>query len=146
MDARLCVGIGDADLGLEAIGITEEQTQDRPEIGDEPVGGATRDQPIANDVERFLRSGLEREMIDASTPEHRCLSRRLGVPVDLEHVEFCVRSHVDERQPNPVGLGHVVRYRRTEHLAVEGVQPVGVVGENGHVVHAVEQHRAPDYG
>ena len=87
-----------------------------------------------------LRRRLQREVIDAPAPEHRGLTRRLTVAVDLEHVELGVRPDVDEGEPDTRLLGHVVGYRRVEDVTVEGVQAIGVARDDRHMVHAVQQH------
>ena len=82
-------------------------------------------------------------MVDAAAPEHRGLSLRFAVPVDLEHVELGVRTDVDHGQAYVGALGclrPVARHGRVEHLLVERVQPLRVLGEDRHVVEPVEQH------
>ena len=78
-------------------------------------------------------------MVDPAPAEHRGLVLGLGVPGQLEHVELRVGADGHERQP-PLLLALADRLvgedLGVEHVAVEGVQPVGVLGEHGHVVDA----------
>ena len=85
-------------------------------------------------------AACRREVVDPSSPEHGRLAVGLGVAVDLEDVELGRRPDVDERQPHAGPLRRVSRHRRVEHVDVEGVQTVGVVGDDGNVVEAVHEH------
>jgi hypothetical protein len=113
--------------------------EDRSEVGDEAVGRAGRHEPVADRVEGGERRRLEPEVVDAAPPEHGRLAGRLLVARDLEHVELRVRADVDERQP-PLVHDAIAGDGRVEHLDVEPVQPVTVVGEGGDMVDTVEQH------
>jgi hypothetical protein len=89
----------------EAVGITEEDAEDRAEVGDELVGGTARDQPVADRLERLERSGLHREVVEPAPAEHRYLTVGLDVAVDLEHVQLCELADLDDREPDPAPSG-----------------------------------------
>ena len=55
-----------AHLGLQTVGVPEEEAEDGAEVGDEAVAGATGDQSRPDDVECLPRRGLEAWMIDAA--------------------------------------------------------------------------------
>ena len=82
------VGVLDADLALESVGIPEEQAEHRPEVGDEVVGRTAGHEPVTDGLEGLERGRLHGEMVEAATLEHRCLPIRLRVPLDLEDVEL----------------------------------------------------------
>jgi hypothetical protein len=46
------VGVLDAHLSLQAVGVAEEDAEDRAEVGVEVVAGAAGDQPVPDLVER----------------------------------------------------------------------------------------------
>src|SRR5207244_5129699 len=91
-------------------------------------------------VERLLGDGLEAEMVDPPPPEHRRLAVGLGVALDLEDVQLPAGPDVDEREAHARLLFDVARDRGVEHLLVEAVQALAVVGDDGDVVHTVEEH------
>src|SRR5262249_18995302 len=95
-DSGTCVGIRDAELALETVGIAEEHAQDRSEVGDEAVGGAAGDEAVTDRLERVERPGMQREMVDTTAPEHRRLVLRLRVALDLEHVQLGMWTDVDD--------------------------------------------------
>src|SRR5438270_2614689 len=95
-DARLRVGVGDAHLGFEPVGVAEEQAEDGAEVGDEPVGGALGDEAVANGVERVERRRLQAEVVDAPPAEERRLPLVLGVGIDLEQVDLAAEADVDD--------------------------------------------------
>ena len=102
-----------------------------------------RDQPVADEVERLLRRRLQTHVVDAAAPEHRRLVFGLGVPRELEHVELGVRADGHERQATllvAVTDRLVGEHLGVEHVAVERVETIGVLGEHGHVVDACQQH------
>ena len=141
------VGVRHAHLALEAVGVAEEEAEDRAEVGDELVGRAPGDEPVADLLERLERRGLQRQVVEPAPPEHRRLAVGLGVADHLEHVELRVRADVDDRHAHLAGVlagGQPVVSPTSalEHLGVERVQPVGVVGEDGHVVEPVGEHRS----
>jgi len=59
--------------------------------------------------------------------------------MEFEDVELGVWADVEDGEPELL-LWVVVREGRVEDLGVEGVQPVGVAGEDRDVIEAVEQH------
>jgi acyl-CoA thioesterase II len=128
------------DFTLETVGIGEEDAVRAPEIGDETVARAVGDEPPADLDERVTVGGLEPHVIDRAVTEHRTAHEVGGVvAVHLEDVELGARTDVDERQRAgadlfPVGDG------RLEHLLVEPHEAFGVVGDDRHMVYAVEQH------
>src|SRR5262249_10394953 len=144
VDTGLRVGVLHADLALEAIRVTEADAEDRTEVRHEAVAGAAGDEPVADGLERVERIGVQRQVVDAATPEHRRLVLRFVVALDLEHVELGMRPHVHDRQPHTGGPGRslrtITRHRRIEHGLVERVQPLRVLGEDRHLVEPVEQH------
>jgi hypothetical protein len=68
------VGVLDAHLTLQAVRVSEEDTEDGAEIGDEVIAGAAGDQPVPDLVERVERGGLQSEMVDAAPAEQRRLA------------------------------------------------------------------------
>ena len=96
-----------------------------------------RDEPPADLVERLLRLGLESDVVDRAAAEHRRVVG--GVVGELEHVELRVRADGHEREAagglTVLGVGVLVgEDGGAEHLAVERVEALGVLGEHGHVV------------
>ena len=81
-------------------------------------------------------------MVDPSSAEHWRLPLRLGVVVHFEQVDLGVGADLHERQRAPathvlasVDLG-------LEHVPVEVDEAFGVAGEDGDVVHTVQEHRS----
>ena len=140
------VRVHHAHLALEPVGITEEHAQHLAEVGDELVGRAPGDQPAPDLLERLHVGRVQREVIEPAPAEHRRLAVGLGVVGHLEHVELGVRTDVDDHQPQLVlglvrrAVDVVGRLLRAEHLAVELEEPVGVLGDHGHVVEPVGEH------
>jgi hypothetical protein len=62
-----------------------------------------------------------------------------GVALELEHVELDARSDVDHRQAHPGVAVSQVGWR-IEHVLVERAQPLGVVGQQRHMVDPGEEH------
>ena len=134
-----------ADLALEAVGVAEEDAQDLSEVGHEVVRRAAGHEPITNRLERLDRIRLQREVIDAATAEHRHLAIGFGVADHLEHVELGARPDMDDRHPHRAIVGRtrlwsVAEHLRVEHLLVEGLQPLGVVRQDGDVVEPGREH------
>jgi hypothetical protein len=98
------VRVLDADLTLESIGIPEEEAEHGTEIGDEVVGRLPGHQAFPNSFEGFERRGLEGQVVEAPSPEHRCLAIGLGVAVDLEHVELGPVAHLDDGESRSLSL------------------------------------------
>ena len=90
------VGVLDAHLTLQAVGVAEKDAEDGAEIGDELIAGAPGDQPVPDLVERAEGSGVQPEVVDAAPAEHRRLPVGFGVPLDLEDVQFGGRADADE--------------------------------------------------
>jgi hypothetical protein len=65
--ARSCVGVRHAHLGLQPVGVTEEQAEGRAEVGDEAIGRTASDQAAAHLVEGLDRRGLQRQVIEPAT-------------------------------------------------------------------------------
>jgi len=100
-------------------------------------------EPVPDDLEGVEILGAQADVVDATASEHRHLPPGLRVADDLEDVEHRAVSDVDQGQPHPRalrGLPHVRGDGRLEHLAVEGVEPVGVAREGRDVVDPVEEH------
>lgn len=140
------VGVAHADLAFEAVGVGEEEREQGAEVGHETVAGAALDQAPADLAEGLERGRLEADVVEAPAAEHGDLPFGLGVAVDLEDVELGEGADVDERQAQSRPGLDVGRDVRVEDLPVEGVEAVGVVGEDGDVVHPVEQHGLPPVG
>src|SRR4051812_25265895 len=137
------VGVWYDELTLEAVRVTEENAQDRPEVGHEVVGRAALHQPAPSFFECLERSGLDGEVVDAATTEHRCLSLCLGVALDLEDVELRTWADPDDRHARPALIpqfGAVARHLSLENLAVERVQPIAVLGQCRDMVEPAQQH------
>ena len=62
------VGVLNAHLTLEAVRVSEEDAEDRTEIGDEVIAGALGNQPVPDLVERLDRRGLQSEMVYRPRP------------------------------------------------------------------------------
>ena len=80
-------------------------------------------------------------MVEAAPAEHRRLVVGLGVPVDLEDVQFGASTDPQDDHARPA------RHLRTvpldggaEHVDIEALQPVGVVGDDRNVVETVGEH------
>src|SRR5581483_8274644 len=132
-------------LALQPVRVPEEHADSAAEVGDEAVRRPAGDQALPDGVERLLGRRLQSEVVDAAPPEHGRLALGLGVIHHLEHVELGGRPDVHERQAHALGLRPVVEHGGVEHVPVEGVEPVRVAGEHGHVVDAVQEH-APSVG
>src|SRR5215469_11995212 len=94
------VGVLNADLTLQAVGVSEEDAEVGTEIGDEVIAGASGDQPFPDLVERVDRRGLQSEMVYAAPPEHRRLAVGFAVPLHLEDVQLGGLADADEREPD----------------------------------------------
>jgi hypothetical protein len=139
----LRIGVGYADFTFQAVGITEEQAENLPEVGDEGVGSPSADQAITDGLERVNRRSLETEMIEATPPETGRLALGLGVAVDLEDVQLRCRSDVDDGQANsrlPGLFWTVTKNFGIEDVSVEGTQPIGVIGQERDVVDSLGEH------
>ena len=74
-------------------------------------------------------------------PKHRRLPVGFGVSLDLEDVQFGGRADADEGElDGAVELLQVRADLGVEDLPVERHEPVGVMGQDGHVVDPVQQH------
>src|SRR5207302_3871738 len=144
--ARHRVGIRHADFAFQAVGIAKEQAEDRAEVGDELVACPPLDQPSAYFFEGIDRARLEPEVVDASALEHRYLSIRLGVAVDLEDIELGGVSDADEGEPDAVLFRDLPVHLRLEDVAVKGREALRVVGEDRDVVDTVQEHPRPSFG
>src|SRR5262249_57547906 len=76
------VGVLDAHLALQAVGVAEKDAEDGAEVGDEAVDGAAGDQPVPDLVERVERGGLQPEEVDAAPAEHRPFAVAYSVSLD----------------------------------------------------------------
>lgn len=81
-----------------------------------------------SDGERLARvpGGFE-----TTAPEHRCLNVGLRVALDLEDDEFRVWADLDDRRLRPSAIGELAGVAddfTVECLAVEGMNPLGIVG------------------
>ena len=128
------------DFALEAIGVAEEDAVRASEVGDESVARAVRDEAAPDLDERVSVGCLQTDVVDRAVPEHRATTEfgRI-VAVHLEDVELRARTDVDHRQRSRADL-FAVRNRRIEDLLIEPHEPLGVVGDDCDMVHAVEQH------
>jgi hypothetical protein len=138
-DAGLGVGVGHADLGFEAVGVTEEEAEDGTEVRNESVRRARGHESVARGLERGEVVGLERDVVDATPAHHGCLSVGFGVALDLEQVDLGMGPDLDEGQP---ALGHLdlTIDLGAEDVSVEGDKSLGVVGEDRDMVEPIEQH------
>src|SRR3954451_12381925 len=82
-------------------------------------------------------------MVDASSAEHRRLSLRFAVSVDLEYVEVRSVAEIDERQPHPRTFGLLVYDLRVEDLAVELVQQSRVGRQDRNMLETGEKSHVP---
>ena len=57
-------------FGLEAVRVTEENTEGAAEVSDCAIASTQFDQPLSNYVQRFAASSIESQVIDAATAEH----------------------------------------------------------------------------
>lgn len=101
---RLGVRVGDAHLGLQAIWVPEEQAQDVPEVGDEPIGGIAFEETIPDRGERIDGGRLQGKVIKAAPPEHGDLAQMLLVPGELEDVELGALADAHHRHPEALSL------------------------------------------
>ena len=139
-DAWLGVRIRDDDLALEPVRVDEEHRQDRTEVGDEIIGGAAGHEAAPDLFERLERGCLKSHVVEAPSTEHGRLTVGLVVAFDLEDVQFAPVADVDERELEAGLLLDRPRWRRVEVVCVEPRQAISVMGEDCHVVDAVEQH------
>ena len=87
--------------------------------------------------------GLQGQVIKPSAAEHRGLAVGLGVAVYLEHVELGPVADLDDGETRALVVGElraVAQDLRLEHLLVETLEALGVVGDHGDMVQAFEQH------
>ena len=105
---------------------------------------APADDEAATDLLEGLEGvGLEAQMVDAAPAEHRRLALGLGVPVDLEEVDLGLLADAHEGEHPLVAHPLLAEDLGLEHVAVEVDEPLGVLGDDGHVVHSVQQHGMP---
>src|SRR5580698_8551498 len=101
------VGVLDATLAFEPVGVAEEEAEHRPEIGDEVVRRAAGDEPVADLLERLEGRRLQGEVVEATAAEHRRLAVGLGVPLYLEDVELGPVPDLDDREPGTLVFGEL---------------------------------------
>ena len=136
------VGIQDADFAFETVGVREEETQDLTEVGDEAVGRACLNQPVARRLERFQALGLQADVVDAAAAEHRHLMVSLVIAFDLEQVDLDTGANAHEGQAAARDAVDLTIDLGAEDVAVEADESVGVLGEDRDVVEAVQEHAA----
>src|SRR6202044_1016521 len=90
------IGVLDADLALQAVRIAEEQTEHRPEVGDEVVGRGAGHEALADRLEILRRGGLGSQVIEPAAAEHRDLAVSFGVALYLEDVELGPVADLDD--------------------------------------------------
>src|SRR5712692_7337340 len=131
-----------ADLGLQAVGIAEEDAELAAEVSDGAVAGAQLHQPLADFLERLTSGGVQGEVIEAPAAEHRRLDLGLGVIRHLEGVEGArsAQGHDHHALALVAGvLGVVVLDLGVEGILVEADEAVHILGQHGDVVYAVQQ-------
>lgn len=133
------VGILNAHFCLESVRVPEEETENVAEVGHEPVRRAAGEQALADLVECSDGCGLEREMVEPTSPEHGRLALVLIVAGELEDVQLRRRPDPDERQPESIALLEDL-VRGTEDALVELEEALGVAGQYGDVIESVQQH------
>ena len=95
------------------------------------------------DLAEVLEAGrVQADVVEPAPTEHGRLVVGLAVAVDLEHVQLGGRADVDDGHARPSGeLLTVELHGGPEHLDVERLEPVGVVGNDGHMVQSLREHQ-----
>ena len=142
-NAGLRIGILNAYLALEAIGIAPEEAEEWSEIGNEVVGGSSSHQSFANGFERFKGVGLQCEVVDASATKHGGLALVFGVSFDLKHIDLGPLAEFEDRKTRSFAfgkLGTVTHEFGVEHVGVERDQSIKISGDERDVIDSFSEH------
>ena len=135
-------GVSHQHLALHAVGIPEEQAELAAEVGDRAVGRASCRESGADLAEVLEAGRVQADVVEPAPTEHRRLVVGLVVAVDLEDVQLGGRTDVDHGHARPAGeLLAVELHGGPEHVDVERLEPVGVVGNDGHMVESLSEHQ-----